>query len=55
MANSLQQTPEAGTRPVEYYDVIIIGTGLTGLYQLYRIRQLGLSVRVFEDGGVGGA
>ena len=37
------------------YDVIIIGAGLSGLYQLHRVRELGLSVRVFEAGsGVGG-
>jgi cation diffusion facilitator CzcD-associated flavoprotein CzcO len=37
------------------YDAIIIGAGIAGLYQLYRLRQLGLSVRVFETGtGVGG-
>jgi cation diffusion facilitator CzcD-associated flavoprotein CzcO len=37
------------------YDVIIIGAGLSGMYQLYRLRDLGLSVRVFEAGdGVGG-
>ena len=36
-------------------DVIIIGAGLSGMYQLYRVRQLGLSVQVFEAGdGVGG-
>ena len=41
--------------PVAHYDVIIIGAGLTGLYQLYRVRELGLSVRCFEyGGGVGG-
>src|SRR6266851_10034137 len=34
---------------------IIIGAGVTGLYQLYCLRQLGLSVRVYEEGGgVGG-
>ena len=58
MGKSLQQTPAAGTRlveEVEQFDVIIIGAGVTGLYQLHRLRQLGLSVRVFEDGGgVGG-
>ena len=58
MADSLQHTPEAGIgldEGVEQLDVIIIGAGVTGLYQLYRLRQLGLSVRVFEDGaGVGG-
>ncbi|QOZ35779.1 NAD(P)/FAD-dependent oxidoreductase [Bradyrhizobium sp. CCBAU 53421] len=36
-------------------DVIIIGAGLSGMYQLYRLRELGLTARVFEAGtGVGG-
>src|SRR5215467_2290486 len=40
---------------VEQFDVIIIGAGVTGLYQLYCLRQLGLAVRVYEaGGGVGG-
>ncbi len=38
-----------------HYDAIIIGAGVTGLYQLYRLREMGLSVRVIEAaGGVGG-
>jgi cation diffusion facilitator CzcD-associated flavoprotein CzcO len=37
------------------YDAIIIGAGMSGLYQLYRLREQGLRVRVFEAGtGVGG-
>ncbi|HET6183157.1 MAG TPA: NAD(P)/FAD-dependent oxidoreductase [Acetobacteraceae bacterium] len=37
------------------YDAIIIGAGISGLYQLLRLRELGLRVRVFETGsGVGG-
>jgi cation diffusion facilitator CzcD-associated flavoprotein CzcO len=40
---------------VDQFDAIIIGAGVTGLYQLYRIRELGLSVRLYDDGsGVGG-
>jgi cation diffusion facilitator CzcD-associated flavoprotein CzcO len=40
---------------LDNFDAIVIGAGVCGLYQLYRLRQLGLSVRVFEDGdGVGG-
>jgi cyclohexanone monooxygenase len=36
-------------------DVVVIGAGFSGMYMLYRLRQLGLSVRVFERGsGVGG-
>ena len=37
------------------YDAIIIGAGISGLYQLYKLRELGMKVRVFEAGtGVGG-
>ena len=40
---------------VERYDVIVIGAGIAGMYQLYRLRELGFSVRVFETGtDVGG-
>jgi cation diffusion facilitator CzcD-associated flavoprotein CzcO len=37
------------------FDAIVIGAGISGMYQLYRLRELGLNVRVFEAGtGVGG-
>ncbi|WP_458758199.1 flavin-containing monooxygenase [Afipia sp. TerB] len=37
------------------YDAIIVGAGFAGLYMLHRLRGLGLSARVFEQGsGVGG-
>ncbi|MBV9581934.1 MAG: NAD(P)/FAD-dependent oxidoreductase [Chloroflexi bacterium] len=37
------------------FDGIVIGAGFSGLYALYRLRRLGLSVRVFERGsGIGG-
>ena len=37
------------------FDAIVIGAGVSGLYQLYRLRELGLTTRVFEAGsGVGG-
>jgi cation diffusion facilitator CzcD-associated flavoprotein CzcO len=37
------------------WDAVIVGAGMSGLYQLYRLRELGLRVRVFEAGtGVGG-
>ncbi len=56
MANAQSRTSEAAdTGTVEQYDAIVIGAGISGLYQLYRLRELGLSVRCFEDGsGVGG-
>lgn len=38
------------------YDAVIIGAGPVGLYQLHKMRELGLSVRTLEAGsGVGGA
>jgi cation diffusion facilitator CzcD-associated flavoprotein CzcO len=41
--------------PVLDYDAIIIGAGMSGIYQLHRLRELGMRVRVFEEGtGVGG-
>src|ERR1700760_4810282 len=39
----------------ESYDAIVVGAGFAGLYLLHRLRGLGLSVRVYEQGdGVGG-
>ena len=40
---------------VQDYDVIVIGAGISGMYQLHRLRGLGLRARVFEAGDdVGG-
>jgi cation diffusion facilitator CzcD-associated flavoprotein CzcO len=37
------------------FDAVVIGAGMSGMYQLYRLRELGLRVRVLEAGtGVGG-
>ena len=37
------------------YDVIIVGAGFAGLYQLHRLRALGMTAKVIEAGsGVGG-
>jgi cation diffusion facilitator CzcD-associated flavoprotein CzcO len=37
------------------YDAIVIGAGISGLYMLYRLRELGMTARVFETGtNVGG-
>src|ERR1700723_4033670 len=39
----------------ESYDVVVVGAGFAGMYMLHRLRQQGLSVRVYEQGdGVGG-
>ncbi|MFM9940937.1 MAG: flavin-containing monooxygenase [Hyphomicrobiaceae bacterium] len=37
------------------FDAVVIGAGVAGLYQLYKLRELGLRVRTFEAAsGVGG-
>jgi cation diffusion facilitator CzcD-associated flavoprotein CzcO len=53
---ALQDTRTApGNAPDLDYDAIIIGAGMSGMYQLHRLRELGMRVRVFEAGsGVGG-
>src|SRR6266700_1481372 len=39
----------------ETYDVVGVGAGFAGMYMLQRLRALGLTVRVYEQGGaVGG-
>ena len=39
----------------EVYDVLVVGAGFAGMYMLHRLRGLGLSARVYEQGsGVGG-
>ena len=40
---------------VAEYDAIVIGAGISGMFMLYRLRELGLTARVFEAGtNVGG-
>ncbi|HEU0083705.1 MAG TPA: NAD(P)/FAD-dependent oxidoreductase, partial [Bradyrhizobium sp.] len=37
------------------FDAIVVGAGFAGMYMLYRLRESGFSVRVYEQGdGVGG-
>src|SRR5213595_1670635 len=39
----------------ETYDVVVVGAGFAGMYMLHKLRGLGLTVRVYEQGdGVGG-
>ena len=37
------------------FDAIIVGAGFAGMYMLYKLRSMGLNMRVYERGdGVGG-
>src|SRR5260370_254421 len=55
MAASRETQAPPDAAPAFDYDAIIIGAGMSGMYQLYRLRERGMRVRVFEAGtGVGG-
>lgn len=52
---TLQVEANNPSRATLDFDAIIIGAGISGMYQLHRLRELGLNVRVLEAGtGVGG-
>ena len=58
MVTTTQQTPSGAPRNpdgIDEFDVTVIGAGVTGLYSLYRLRNLGFSAQSLEEGdGVGG-
>jgi cyclohexanone monooxygenase len=54
--SALQTAPrKSAAEENESYDAVVVGAGFAGMYLLHRLRGLGLSVRVYEQGdGVGG-
>ena len=53
--SSAQSDKLQHSKTVEEFDVLVVGAGFAGLYQLDRLRNLGFSVRVFEAGAdIGG-
>jgi cation diffusion facilitator CzcD-associated flavoprotein CzcO len=44
------QTEQPQAAIAQEYDAVIVGAGMSGLYQLYRLREQGLRVRVLEAG-----
>jgi cation diffusion facilitator CzcD-associated flavoprotein CzcO len=55
MASQAATTINLETAGSSTFDAIVVGAGVAGLYQLYRLRELGLRVRAFEAGSaVGG-
>ncbi len=57
MAHTGNNAGNGGNRKtaVEELDALVIGAGVTGLYQLYRLLEAGLNARIYEaGGGVGG-
>ena len=53
--DSVAQSESHSSAQAVDYDTIVIGAGISGLYQLYCLRKQGQKVKVFEAGtGVGG-
>ncbi len=51
---SKNQPPREGGS-IEHYDAVIIGAGVSGMYALHHLREMGLSVRVYDGASdVGG-
>lgn len=49
------QSVRSAQNAVTQYDAVIIGAGIAGLYQLYRLREMGLKTIAYETGSnVGG-
>ncbi|GCE22152.1 flavin-containing monooxygenase [Dictyobacter kobayashii] len=55
MSTGQQVLDEADGAQIKQLDAIVIGAGFSGLYMLYRLRELGFSTRVYEAAeGIGG-
>ena len=55
MASSSHAKSDQATSDCTQYDAVVVGAGFAGLYMLYRLRGMGLSVRVYDAAeGVGG-
>jgi len=53
MASKNQPPRKSGS--IEHYDAVIIGAGVSGMYALHHLREMGLSVRVYDGASdVGG-
>jgi cyclohexanone monooxygenase len=46
MTSTNQPQPLSGS--IEHYDAVIIGAGVSGMYALHHLREMGLSVRVYD-------
>ncbi len=47
MSNSTSHSDQVGKQPAQY-DAVVIGAGFAGMHMLYRLRELGLTVCVYE-------
>ena len=48
MPDAQQKFKKATSKLINNFDAVVIGAGFAGLFMLYKLRELGLIVRVFE-------
>ena len=48
MPDAQQKFKKATSKLINNFDAVVIGAGFAGLFMLYKLRELGLMVRVFE-------
>jgi len=49
MGTLLEPTPASrADAPTTRLDALVIGAGIAGLYQLHRLREMGLNVRAYD-------
>ncbi len=55
MTSTEPASDQSSSPPAAEVDVLVVGAGITGIYQLYRAREAGFSAQLLEAGdGVGG-
>ena len=55
MTSTEPASEQTSSPPASEVDVLVVGVGITGIYQLYRAREAGFSALLLEAGdGVGG-
>ena len=55
MADATHEASSAGEGEAKPFDAVVVGAGFAGLYALFRLRAMGLKVKVYEVGSeVGG-
>ena len=49
---SSSNQPPRTSGPIEHYDAVVIGAGVSGMYALHHLREMGFSVRVYDGASV---
>ena len=48
MSQATETRPDRSGVPTVDFDAVVVGAGFAGMYMLHKLRELGLSARVYE-------